>query len=61
MAKSLAKFTIVPNGDEYRLHIEDDGGETLELSATFDQLDLIAEAIDELLLEDADEVDEAED
>lgn len=67
-AKALAKFTITEDGDAYRLHIEDDGGDTLELTATADQLDLIAEAVDELLGDDdardaveGDDDDEAED
>ena len=58
--KSLAKFTITEGGEGFRLHIEDDGGETLELIATADQLDLIAEAVDTLLAKD-DSVDEVED
>jgi hypothetical protein len=61
--KSLAKFTISEGGEGFRLHIEDDGGETLELVATADQLDLIAEAVDALLAKDdsADAVDDDED
>ena len=62
-AKALAKFTISEDGDGFRLHIEDDGGDTLELTATADQLDLIAEAVDNLLSKDdsADEVDAGDD
>ncbi len=37
------------------LHIESDDGETLEINATYEQLDLISEAIEEQL--DADEED----
>jgi hypothetical protein len=67
--KALAKFTISEEGDDFRLHIEDDGGETLELTATAEQLDLIAETIDQLLgsddsvdaVDDEDEVEDAED
>ena len=55
----LAKFTIEPNGDEYLLLIESDEGETLELVATLEQLDLLGEAVDELLVqEDADDEDD---
>lgn len=45
MVKSLAHFTITPSADGYELRIEDDGGDTLELRATWDQLDLISEEI----------------
>ena len=51
--KTLTSFRIEKDGDDYRLHIEDDAGETLEFSATEDQLDLIAEALDALLDDDA--------
>lgn len=59
MAKGLARFTIEPTADGYMLHIEDEDGETLELEASVEQLDLIAEAIEEHLEED-DDVDVAE-
>jgi hypothetical protein len=49
MAKTLARFTIEPNGDDYLILIEDEDGETMELSATLEQLDLIGEAVDQLL------------
>ena len=54
----LAKFTISPAGEHFKLHIEDGSGEILELMATRDQIDLIDEALDELLVQggDADEV-----
>jgi len=55
MARSLSRFTITEDGEDYLLTIEDDGGETLELTATYDQLDVIAEALIEHL--DADEDD----
>ena len=60
MAKTLSKFTITESGDDYMLHIEDDAGETIEFVATYDQLDLLVEAIDEHLDEDAEEMDEVE-
>ena len=59
-AKKLAKFTAIPQGDEFQLHIEDDGGDTLELTATREQIDVIVENLDELLSED-DSLDEIED
>lgn len=55
MAKALAQFTIVRTGEDYLLTIEDQDGETSEFTVDFDQLDLITEAIDEVL--DADEED----
>jgi hypothetical protein len=52
MAKTLVRFTIEPSSDNYLLLIEDDDGETVELTATLEQLDLIGEAIDQLLEQD---------
>jgi hypothetical protein len=57
MAKGLARFTIEPGNDGYVLHIEDEDGETLQLEATAEQLDLIAEAVDDQLAMDTDEND----
>lgn len=50
--KALAKFTVSKSGDAYAIHVEDDGGGVLELTATDEQLDVISEAIDNLLSED---------
>lgn len=64
MAKALASFTASPTGDGYLLMIEDEDGDTFELTATFEQLDLIAEAVDQQLNgdeEDALGVDDEED
>jgi hypothetical protein len=62
MAQSLARFTITQALDEtFMLHIEDDSGTTLELEATYDQLDLITEAIDEALNADVDAHDSVDD
>ncbi|MEI9927732.1 MAG: hypothetical protein WDN44_08545 [Sphingomonas sp.] len=57
MARTLAQFSISPdsNGD-YTLHLEDEDGETIDFTASFDQLDLITEAIDEQLDSDEDDV-----
>ena len=44
MARTLARFTITDAGDDYMLHIEDEAGETIEITATYEQLDLIAGA-----------------
>ena len=61
-AKKLAKFNVAAAGEDFRLHIEDDAGHVLELSATRDQVDVIADKLDELLSEDdsADEIDAGE-
>lgn len=56
MIKSLKRFTITPHGDGYLLHLETNEGETLELAASFEQLDLIAEEIDRRLDADEDEM-----
>jgi hypothetical protein len=55
MAKVLGHFSITQEADGYLLHMEDEDGDTVEYSASFEQLDLISEAIDETL--DADEED----
>jgi hypothetical protein len=55
MAKTLSQFTIDSEGDGYVLRIETDDGETLDVSATYEQLDLIVEAIEERLDEDEEE------
>lgn len=52
MAKTLSSFTIEPKGNDYLLLIEDKDGETMEMSATLEQLDLLGEAINELLEKD---------
>jgi hypothetical protein len=58
--KRLGKFTITPTGEEFRIHIESDGGDTVEMLATYDQLDILADQIEELLDEE-EEVLEVED
>jgi hypothetical protein len=56
MARTLAQFTITPDGQgDYVLSLEDDDGETTDFTASYEQLDLITEAIDEIL--DTDEQD----
>ena len=57
MAKALSRFTIERDGDDYVLHIEDEDGDTLELTANFEQLDLISEALEEHLAFDAEDPD----
>jgi hypothetical protein len=55
MTKALAHFRIARSGEDYLLTLEDRDGETIELTADYDQLDLITEAIEEEL--DSDEED----
>ncbi len=55
MAKTLSAFTITRSGEDYLIRIEDDDGSKAEYTATYDQLDLLAEAVDEQL--DSDEED----
>lgn len=57
MAKALSRFTIERVVDDYVLHIEDEDGDTLELTASFEQLDLISEALEEHLAFDDDDPD----
>ena len=52
MAKTLSQFTIDGEGEGYVLRIATDDGETMDVSATYEQLDLIVEAIEERLDED---------
>ena len=65
MARTLSQFTITPDGQgNYTLSFEDDEGETVDFTASFEQLDLITESIDELLDTDEDDalgVDDDED
>lgn len=61
MAKALSRFTIERGGDDFVLHIEDEDGDTLELTASFEQLDLISEALDEHLSYDMDDPDMLDD
>jgi len=46
---ALAKFTIEKSGEAYTIHIEDDGGDTMQLSATSEQLEVLANTLDEIL------------
>ena len=67
--RTLSKFNITETDDAYAIHIEDDAGDVIEFQATPEQIDLIADALDELLYaddalevedEDEDEVEEEE-
>ena len=51
-SKTLSQFRIEGAGESFRLHIEDDAGETIEFTATRDQLDVIVEHLDDALSQD---------
>lgn len=58
---NLARFNIEPQDDEmFLLRIEGDDGNTVELTATYEQLDLIAETLEEHLDEDFEDADVVE-
>jgi hypothetical protein len=48
----LNGFEIGRRGSDYLIHFNIEGGETIELVTTFEQLDLIAEEIDRYLNSD---------
>ncbi|MDB5510398.1 MAG: hypothetical protein JWL93_2867 [Hyphomicrobiales bacterium] len=59
----LARFRVERHDEGYRLEIEDEAGGRLELIASAEQIDVIVEALDDVLAEDdalADEDDEAD-
>jgi hypothetical protein len=59
---ALNSFTITKSPDDvYTITIEDDDGQTLEFEATYEQLDLIQEAVEEHLEDDVDEHDLVDD
>ncbi len=56
MARTLSQFTITPDGNgDYVISLEDEEGETLDFTASYEQLDLVVESIEEVL--DSDEED----
>lgn len=52
MSKILAQFTISRSRDGYVLHLEDEDGDTTDFKATYEQLDLISEAVEDQLSTD---------
>ncbi|MDB5597657.1 MAG: hypothetical protein JWM36_4618 [Hyphomicrobiales bacterium] len=57
MSVRLARFTVTRDGDAYLMHIEDESGGRLDLSATAEQIDVIVEALDDLLaMDDAEKI-----
>jgi hypothetical protein len=62
MSRTLSQFAIVPNGSgEYILNLEDDDGESVEFIASYEQLDLVIEAVQEQLDMDEEEALAVED
>ena len=67
MTRSLAQFAVTPAADGFELRIQDDAGDTIEVLASEEQLELIAEEIERALdvatldEEDAGEADEESD
>jgi hypothetical protein len=55
MAKSLERFSIARAADGFLVTIEDDSGDTVEMTATEDQIDLMIEELDRVLDDDSDE------
>lgn len=57
MARLLSQFTIARSADgDYLLTIETDDGETIEFEASYEQIDLMVEALDEQLNSDEEDV-----
>ena len=49
MSKILAQFTISRSRDGYVLHLEDEDGDMADFNATYEQLDLISEVVEDQL------------
>lgn len=59
---ALNSFTITKSPDDvYTISIEDDDGQTLEFEATYEQLDLIKESVDEHLEDEGEDHDLVDD
>ncbi|EQB09036.1 hypothetical protein L288_06815 [Sphingobium quisquiliarum P25] len=58
MPNVISGFTITRSADDYLLTFETEDGSAIELSASYEQLDLIAETLDAQL--DSDEEDALE-
>ncbi len=59
---ALNSFTITKSPDDvYTITIEDDDGQTLEFEATYEQLDLIQESLEEHLEDDVEDHELADD
>lgn len=56
--QALSQFTLSETPDGYLIEMEGDGGASLSLSATPDQIDAIIDALDALLSDDEASADE---
>jgi hypothetical protein len=54
MPNILAQFQLAPDGDLYRLQFVLEDGQTIQVLASFEQLDLLSEEIDRQLDSDED-------
>ncbi|MES2290493.1 MAG: hypothetical protein V4530_12220 [Pseudomonadota bacterium] len=52
MAKTLERFTITRTAEDFLILIEDDNGDTVELTATEDQLEMIGEELERAIEEE---------
>jgi hypothetical protein len=52
--RKLSRFAVESGREGYVMTIEDDRGETLEIVADRDQLELVADTLDDLLSDDDD-------
>jgi hypothetical protein len=59
--QSLSQFTLSETPDGFLLEIEGDGGASMAVTATPEQIDAIIDALDDLLSENEAAVDEVED
>ena len=56
--RQLAGFNITVRDTDFVLEIVDDTGQVTELSASAEQLDLVINALDDLLVEDDDALED---
>lgn len=59
--RQLARFTISVREEDFVLHLVDEAGETTEFAASPEQLDLVIDALDDLLSESEEDPFEVED
>lgn len=59
-AKTLEQFVLEETEDGYLITVTAEGGETLAVEATPEQLDAIIEALDDLLTDEDDLIDDEE-
>ena len=59
--QSLSQFTLSETPDGYLLEMEGDGGASMAVTATPEQIDAIIEALDDLLSDDEAAADEISD